>query len=97
MIAAEDLLALVEAHGQAVGWGNGGRAEELLAQIDAAVTGLANEAATRERIAVYLDRAATRLRRTGLLGDVVTANAWAEAARWCRDDTIWDDRPEGEL
>jgi hypothetical protein len=43
----------------------------------------------RQRIAGYLDRAAGRTRTSGLLGDVVTANAWAEAASWCRDETIW--------
>lgn len=50
----------------------------------------------RERIARYLDEAAARKRLTGLLSDEVTANAWAEAASWCRDDTIWADSPEEE-
>jgi hypothetical protein len=51
----------------------------------------------RERIARYLDRAAANQRRTGLLADAVTANAWEQAARWCRDDTIWDDGDEEQL
>jgi hypothetical protein len=50
----------------------------------------------RERVARYLDRAADDLRKTGLLSDTVTANAWAEAASWCRDDTIWVDDDEQE-
>lgn len=43
----------------------------------------------RHRIGRYLDRAAGSLRATGLLGDEVSANTLAEAAGWCRDETIW--------
>ncbi|GGM52754.1 hypothetical protein ACFFX1_55370 [Dactylosporangium sucinum] len=46
-------------------------------------------AAERERIAAYLDRAAASQRKTGLLGDEVSANALAEAAEWCREPSIW--------
>lgn len=53
------------------------------------------EARTRERIAGYLSRSAQKKRRSDLLGDVVTGNQLAEAAEWCRDETIWDTMRDG--
>jgi hypothetical protein len=53
----------------------------------------------RERLARYLDRAAAGARATaatGLLSDEITANAWTEAAGWCRDKTIRSDQDEEE-
>lgn len=47
-----------------------------------------------DRVAAYLDRAADSAERTGLIGDVVRAGAWREAAAWCRDHTMWGDAEE---
>ena len=48
----------------------------------------------RQRIAAYLDKAAASLRGTGLLGDQVSGNAFAQAADYCRDETIWAEANE---
>lgn len=51
----------------------------------------------RERVARYIDRAMAGKRETaaqGLSADTIVADAWAEAAGWLREDSIWcgDDR-----
>jgi hypothetical protein len=53
------------------------------------------EAAARERVAAYIERAAELHRRPGgCLSDGLTATAWAQVAEWCRDDTIWNSNDE---
>lgn len=50
-------------------------------------------AQARARVARYIDRAVSGKRETaamGLLADTIVADAWAEAAGWLRDDSIWN-------
>lgn len=44
----------------------------------------------RERVAAYLAQMATYQRKTGMLSDQVSANAFAQAASYCLDESIWN-------